>query len=1066
MATFEDKMNFDDSISEQGSISDEVEELKNNDEKGRTEVIPNDLSNTIDKEIDSENSMEGSLSSESSNDDEWDVNREQTLQLSFHSDLDYEDLPTEETLENLLENTKSPYLTEPKSKPKTNFEDEDDEINDELNKLSAAEEDLRMELELLMSTGFHNDRTDDASVQSNQTTDTDTQSLTPSEFNDFYGSSDKTLATPATKNMAYSRLTTPTIKEDESFDMNTPTTGLKTTSDAFTPTMTNEDYIKLMKSRWKMQADDIGLGKFFVKDNRNSLRGCYTCPFLGQSTLEKLQIAKELTSTPHISKDETETLLSSNFEYLQPMPSQFLRQLYAGLVLPQSKQKQNVNNSMDESQSSVSQAQSQLESHVNNYEDLSEPLPLRTCGIRIRPDVLCGAVMDTLSHAVSERNGEIVKRQGGHMMAKIPGIWLQLKDRSFRHKINPNSDQGRKKKRKIWLPPFCFDAQLCTKKNDGIEGKKNLHERILLIRIYEMTLGNEKRRRHKSSRSHSILELNETSNAEYGKESNEKVKEKSSDKQDILRQAAYIVYQMEQVDEQEKQMHLVGNSKTPLAGENSQGALHGITSSKPSSTTHEKGVVSKIGNILTSPIRLLAHAAVETPNKISKKFIPALVANHNHLLQSAFRFLTLVVNEIETRELSYISLLRCRFGGFPALPTLDSQYCSQIRLLCRETMIMNLLETASGLEQYARDTERKCVEFTNMLNEGPIREYGMKYLSIPKIVPLTAYPLDFRPPEADNPPWGKKVKETLEKISTESNLMISDQDSALSPSKTSRNGTLQDEELKFESDHEGQIRADEAVKLLAEAFTQQFDMEQCARLARKNMQVMDRMAKMQALKRNSVLGISDCFGRNRPATTAAVQFHSRASKAKKPEKLNLGLFSSDSDHLETELPSDFAPNDQIPLLKCNVLIGGASGTCYVTYHQVLFMTQAIPIIGGIEYTLLNLSDIEFVLAENPQPSLLFKSPLNVLSVRMHREKISEARNNSLSWIIENTDEVLSFVPSFGSRRFIKFINMIKSVLSEDPETLKFSAKGGLIYMAEESYEGMSNDNDNIEQAAV
>ena len=216
------------------------------------------------------------------------------------------------------------------------------------------------------------------------------------------------------------------------------------------------------------------------------------------------------------------------------------------------------------------------------------------------------------------------------------------------------------------------------------------------------------------------------------------------------------------------------------------------------------------------------------------------------------------------------------------------------------------------------------------------------------------------------------------------------------------------------------------------------------------MQVMDRMAKMQALKRESVIKIRDAYGRSRMATDAANHFHSMAKRAKIPERKSSEILSpSNAKKKESEQTVKLPAKDQVPLLKCGILIGGASGTCYVTSRQALFVTQTIPILGGIDHTLLNLSDLEFILAENQKPSLIFKSPPNVLSVRLHRKNAKIGRNHTLPWIIENTDEVFSFAPDLGSRRFIKLIDMIKSVDSEDPETLKFSSKGGLIYMADD-----------------
>lgn len=54
---------------------------------------------------------------------------------------------------------------------------------------------------------------------------------------------------------------------------------------------------------------------------------------------------------------------------------------------------------------------------------------------------------------------------------------------------------------------------------------------------------------------------------------------------------------------------------------------------------------------------------------------------------------------------------------------------------------------------------------------------------------------------------------------------------------------------------------DESIQMVLKAFQQQDDEEQGARLGRKNVQVMDRLAKMQAHKRTSITAIRDSYGR-------------------------------------------------------------------------------------------------------------------------------------------------------------------------------------------------------------
>ena len=307
------------------------------------------------------------------------------------------------------------------------------------------------------------------------------------------------------------------------------------------------------------------------------------------------------------------------------------------------------------------------------------------------------------------------------------------------------------------------------------------------------------------------------------------------------------------------------------------------------------------------------------------------------------------------------------------------------------------------------------------------------------------------------PPWGQKVKDSLEKISSEIAMQsienVLKHDATESSENTqnndttnlvqSTNGTSSSTSIS----NSGSQRAETAVKLVVNAFSKQFDEEQCARLGRKNMQVMDRMAKMQALKRETVIAIRESYGKNRHATKAAENFHSMAAQAKLSEKRNSFRKATHDSGPSLE----FLPTQQVPLLKCGILVGSATGTCYVTSQQILFVTQALSnFFGGGQYTLFNLADIEFLLVDNPKPSLIFKAPMNSLSVRMYKSNEQTERRNNLSWILRNTEEVFSFVPSLGARRFSRFIDMMKSIDTEDPETLKLTEKGGLIYLADQS----------------
>lgn len=92
---------------------------------------------------------------------------------------------------------------------------------------------------------------------------------------------------------------------------------------------------------------------------------------------------------------------------------------------------------------------------INN--NVEEPLPVRTVSIRVRPDVLCGAIMDAAHHAFeilpSNCTTHIIKRQGGHLRGAV-----YLPQKQF---------------------AYVVDIQLCTQKNDGLE-------RRIVLRFYHI----------------------------------------------------------------------------------------------------------------------------------------------------------------------------------------------------------------------------------------------------------------------------------------------------------------------------------------------------------------------------------------------------------------------------------------------------------------------------------------------------------------------------------------------------------------------------------------------------
>jgi hypothetical protein len=131
---------------------------------------------------------------------------------------------------------------------------------------------------------------------------------------------------------------------------------------------------------------------------------------------------------------------------------------------------------------------------------------------------------------------------------------------------------------------------------------------------------------------------------------------------------------------------------------------------------------------------------------------------------------------------------------------------------------------------------------------------------------------------------------------------------------------------------------------------------------------------------------------------------------------------------------DAAP-DEVPLFICNVLVGNSAGTCYVTHSHVLFNTQLLPILGGSKIHLFSITDIDVTI------NVASKSILSPLPASISFTTAVFGRKST-------REEVYNFIPSIGARRFAKFLEVLKDVALEDPDSLKFSEKGGLIYLAD------------------
>ncbi|GAX12782.1 hypothetical protein FisN_15Hh261 [Fistulifera solaris] len=492
-------------------------------------------------------------------------------------------------------------------------------------------------------------------------------------------------------------------------------------------------------------------------------------------------------------------------------------------------------------------------------------LPIRTVTIRIRPDVLCGTVMEALHHALGKQNAEIDKRQGGHMQA-------------------------------TWSQQYDVDLQLVT--------EQSTLERQLLLRLFY--------------------------NSNHHEESTDSLTSSRKSEQDELVDIQYLIenglFLNDDVDEEDPST-LVSTKDAPSLHLRECAALIQRIETPQSS----RKPIRLSSNPLTKQSMQQAVSAHLLENYIACPSVkegfstlPALNAQDYQVIQSSWQLIETIWDELDTRDLLYSSLEHSPFGAFPALPTLDVQYCGQLRRLSRDRLIQQLLKGAGELEEFAREAEYACANMIALL-KPTFQMYGIPETPLPQPVSLNDYSLDFTPPHVACPPWGLSVQSALSQIQTWTK-----------------------EESEGES---SMIKADNAVNLVFNALQMQDDEEQTARLDRKNRQVMDRLAAMQSHEKAMIDDIEA------EATVKAI------------------LAANDFEAV--------AKVRQVPLVTWSFLPGTTgTGSCTVTSQFILFSTRRIPIIGGTRTQLFALKDVEFEVSTE-KTSLLnpFSSFIRVLNRR-------------------------------------------------------------------------------------
>lgn len=632
--------------------------------------------------------------------------------------------------------------------------------------------------------------------------------------------------------------------------------------------------------------------------------------------------------------------------------------------------------------------------------------PARTISIRIRPDVLCGAVMDAVTQTLMNgpsNNASIIKRQGAHLQATVQGRLVGTTTTTTTTTLT-----------------FLVDVQLCTQKSSA------QCERVLLLRIYHWTDEDSHRAVEdadlwspSSSNATDMLSPGGYGMEEHPPNNNGDTIDPSgtslldsddgvvdnNDKDHLanvhLREACALIQRIESPELARKMRPLVIKPQS-------------TTTTAPTDDANNTDDIMVRNRALVSEHLLHNYRACPSVLQPDTSItLPALSPQDAPVIQASWTWIHLVWEELETRELTYLSMLGlpacgpisgvadpvsplpvARFGAFPALPTLDLQYCSQLRRLSREAMIGQLLKSASVLEEYARQAEFQCANLIDLLRPTFVH-YKVDAPMLPKPAPLSAYPLEYMPPQTLCPPWGRIVMEALNQVAAMSQEagQNTDRESATKAAE----GTNHNQDTSSEW-QESLDLAETAVQMVYEAFQKQDDEEQSARLARKNLQVMDRLEKMQGHTRASINAISVAY--TDTAIAAADEFWARTKNALTPAT------QQPAGQGNTSAPSQ--PWREVPLLKWTMGVGGSSGTCTITANQLLFTpAKFIPLLSSNRSTWFYLCDVEFSISEGQQ------TLLNPLSTTIN---VLERNSGATAY---------SFKPSSAARRLKSFLDLVQ-----------------------------------------
>lgn len=357
-----------------------------------------------------------------------------------------------------------------KKKNKRGSVGDDDSMNDEWDQLEQAQMNLRDELDAANFDMMYNNR-NDGDYSDNDTGEEEIAGSNSNKYNEEWNDS---IHQYYKNNTTQSSPATPTYDTARFHNINTP-------QHSFPVANPNHSYTLADHARTL----DIS--------RSDSNRGLYTKPFLSRneietSTLDILTLPRCITH-PNDGQVSSRTreqymthILHCMVEYIEPPKAKIMKRLFSGWQPSPGESKSNdeqhraMRNGGEDSQqrvTSYSPAKADIDNDDssddddgdsdndnNNNDDgnfphfqdvdgmlysqpnqVMEPLPIRTVTIRIRCDVLCGAVMDATTTSVERLGGEITKRQGGHLRAVIPGRKMSVNPLGTRERAREILDE-------------------------------------------------------------------------------------------------------------------------------------------------------------------------------------------------------------------------------------------------------------------------------------------------------------------------------------------------------------------------------------------------------------------------------------------------------------------------------------------------------------------------------------------------------------------------------------------------------------------------------------------------